>query len=297
MKTLTVFTPTFNRAYCLGNLYESLCRQTSQDFLWLIIDDGSTDDTKKLVAHWTAENKIKIKYLYKENGGMHTGYNTAYDHIDTELNMCMDSDDYCTDNAIELILDFWKTNGGENYAGIIALDQLKNGAVIGDSFPAHLKETTIGEFYWIHGLKGDKKLIYRTEVVKKYPNYPEFQNEKFVPIFCLPFMIDQHYKMLTLNEVVCVVDYREDGSTKNIVQSYFNNPHGFNYARKIRMVYSPSFQDQFRNAIHYISGSIITKNKNFISDSPKKIQTVLALPFGLVLNAYLRYNVKKKIKR
>ena len=296
MKTLTVFTPTFNRAYCLGDLYRSLCAQTSQDFLWLVIDDGSTDGTKSLVADWIEEGLIEIKYHYKENGGMHTGYNTAYALIDTELNMCMDSDDYCTDTAVSVILNHWQKKGSEKYAGIIALDSLKDGSIIGDPFPDNLPETTIGEFYWIHRLKGDKKLIYRTDVVKRYPKYPEFAGEKFVPIFCLPFMVDKDYNMLTLNEVVCVVEYRDDGSTKNIVQSYFNNPKGSNYSRIIRMSYSPSFRDRFRNAVHYVSGSIIAENKRFLADSPKKLLTFFALPFGLLLFIYLKVTVKLKNK-
>lgn len=294
MKKLNVFTPTYNRAYCLGDLYESLCRQTSADFLWLVIDDGSTDGTAALVAGWMEEGKVEIKYHYKENGGMHTGYNAAYDLIETELNMCIDSDDYCPDNAIELIVEYWNQFGSDQYAGIFALDCLKNGAIIGDRFPKQLKETTVGDFYWIHHLKGDKKLIYRTEVVKQYDRYPEFQGEKFVPIFCMPFMIDRDYKLLTLNEVVCIVEYREDGSTKNIIQSYFKNVKGFNYARTIRMRYSPSFKDRFRNAIHYVSGSMIDRNRNFLFESPKKMMTFFAIPFGVVLYAYLKYLIPKK---
>lgn len=294
MKTLTIFTPTYNRAYCLGDLYDSLCRQTSGDFVWLIIDDGSTDETKNLVEIWKKENKVQIQYFYKENGGMHSGYNAAYKLIETSLNMCMDSDDYCTDNAVELILEHWQKFGAEKYAGIFALDSLKNGHVIGDVFPPELKETTVGEYYWLHHLKGDKKLIYRTEIVRKYPEYPEFKGEKFVPIFCIPFMVDNDYKLLTLNEIVCVVEYREDGSTKNIVQSYFSNPQGFNYSRKIRMIYSPSVKDRFRNAVHYISGNIITRNPKFITESPKKMMTLAAIPFGLALYVYLKQKINKE---
>lgn len=296
MKKLTVFTPTYNRAYCLADLYQSLCRQTSEDFLWLVIDDGSTDGTAALVADWIKEGTIEIQYHYKENGGMHTGYNAAYELIETELNMCMDSDDHCPDDAIALILEHWKKYGAAKYAGIFALDCLKNGEVIGDRFPEDLKETTVGEFYWIHHLKGDKKLIYRTEIVQQYGRYPEFEGEKFVPVFCLPFMIDQHYKLLTLNEVVCIVEYRDDGSTKNMIQSYFRNAKGFNYARTIRMRYSPSWKDRFRNAIHYVSGSMISKNKKFLAESPQKIMTLFAIPFGVALYGYLNYLIFKKQK-
>ena len=296
MKKLTVFTPTYNRAYCLGDLYQSLCRQTSKDFLWLVIDDGSTDGTAALVVEWIKEGTIEIQYHYKENGGMHTGYNAAYELIETELNMCMDSDDHCPDDAIELIIKHWEKYGRAKYAGIFALDCLKNGEVIGDRFPEDLKETTVGEFYWIHHLKGDKKLIYRTEIVHQYGRYPEFEGEKFVPVFCLPFMIDQHYKLLTLNEVVCIVEYRDDGSTKNMIQSYFRNAKGFNYARTIRMRYSPSWKDRFRNAIHYVSGSMITRNKKFLTESPEKIMTLIAIPFGIVLYGYLNCLIFKKQK-
>src|SRR5690606_35774747 len=99
MKTITVFTPTYNRAHLLPRLYESLCRQTSKDFLWLVIDDGSVDNTKEIVQSWIKENIIQIEYHFKENGGMHTGHNMAIKNIKTELCMCVDSDDYLLDDS------------------------------------------------------------------------------------------------------------------------------------------------------------------------------------------------------
>lgn len=295
MKTLTIFTPTYNRAYCLGDLYESLKGQTSKDFIWMIIDDGSTDQTKQVVEKWMSEGWVEINYYYKENGGMHTGYNIAYQKIDTLLNMCIDSDDICTSDAVELIISHWTKYGSDQYAGIFALDCLRsNNQIIGDRFPAGMTNTTVGDYYWTHKLKGDKKIIYRTNVVKLFGTYPVFKGERFVPIFCIPFMIDQEYSLLTLNEVVCVVEYRSDGSTLNIVESYFKNPKGFSYARKIRMLYSPSLADRFRNAIHYVSSSIIAKDLLFYHNSPKKLLTISAIFPGLVLNLYLRYLKAKR---
>lgn len=107
-KKITVFTPTYNRAHLLGKCYESLLRQNSKEFLWLIIDDGSIDDTKELVQQWIDINLIEIRYVYKENGGLHTGYNKAIEMLDTELSICIDSDDCLADNAIQLILKYWK---------------------------------------------------------------------------------------------------------------------------------------------------------------------------------------------
>lgn len=132
-KTLTVFTPAYNRAYTIHKCYESLRRQTLKDFVWLVVDDGSTDNTAELIKHWQTvpDNGFEIKYVYKENGGMHTAHNTAYENIDTELNTCIDSDDYMTDDAVEKIVNCWRKHGSDKYAGILALDIFDNGNVIG----------------------------------------------------------------------------------------------------------------------------------------------------------------------
>src|SRR5690625_5160901 len=119
MKTLTIFTPTYNRAYCLHCCYESLTKQTNKDFIWLIIDDGSTDDTEKIVKDWKKKNKIQIGYVWQNNQGMHGAHNTAYEHIQTELNVCIDSDDYMPDDAVEKILSFWNEYGNKKVSGLI----------------------------------------------------------------------------------------------------------------------------------------------------------------------------------
>ena len=101
---LTVFTPAYNRAYSLPRTYQSLCEQDCKDFLWLIVDDGSTDTTASLVKKWQLEdNGFKIQYIYKENGGMHTAHNMAYANIHTELNVCIDSDDKMSQGAVRKI--------------------------------------------------------------------------------------------------------------------------------------------------------------------------------------------------
>ena len=143
--TLTIFTPSYNRAYTLNKCYGSLKKQSSKDFLWLIIDDGSTDNTKELVDSWIDENIIEIKYHYQNNQGMHGAHNTAYELMDTELNVCIDSDDYMPDDAVEKIINFWNKNKSDDLAGIIALDAYEDGNVIGKKFPDDMKETTLFE--------------------------------------------------------------------------------------------------------------------------------------------------------
>lgn len=289
MAILTVFTPTYNRAYILKQCYESLCRQTCKDFVWLIIDDGSSDNTKEIVDEWMAQdNGFEIRYVYKQNGGMHTGHNKAYELIDTELNVCIDSDDFMPDDAVELIVNFWEENKDSSYSGILALDVYKNGQLIGKELP-NKKSTTLSGYYQ-NGGQGDKKLIYRTEIINKYPPYPEFEGEKFVPLDYKYLLADQDYELLIMNKPVCVVEYMEDGSSKNMLRQYYKNPRGFAFMRKVSMKYDTEFLKNFKTCIHYVSSSFISKNRKFIKESPRKGMTVLATPFGFALYLLVLYN-------
>lgn len=292
MATLTVFTPAYNRAYTLHKCYESLKRQTSTDFIWLIIDDGSTDNTKELVQQWIVENEISIRYHYQQNQGMHGAHNTAYELIDTEINVCIDSDDYLTDTAVERIVTFWKENKRSNLAGIAALDGVSDGEILGDEFPEHLKTSTYWDLYHTHHLKGDKKLIYRTDLIKKNP-YPVFEGEKYVGLGYKYAKLDDEYELLLLNEVVCIVEYMEDGSSLNMFKQYIKNPRGFSFIR-VEDMKNPraSLIFKFKSCIHYVSSSFIAKEKNFIKKSPLKGLTVLATPFGYLLYRYILKKAK-----
>lgn len=289
---LTIFTPTFNRGYTLHKCYESLERQTCKDFIWLIIDDGSTDDTRLLVERWRTLGKIEINYHYQENQGMHGAHNTAYELINTELNVCIDSDDYMTGNAVEKIVQFWQQHGNEKYAGIIALDALKDGAIIGKRLPEDLVSTTLTDYY-TKGGKGDKKLIYRTDIVNQYPPYPIFKGEKYVGLNYKYIMIDQHYELLIMNEVVCIVEYMPDGSSLNMVHQYRRNPKGFAELRKVMMKYAPNYKSRFKDAIHYVSSSLLAENRDFIRQTPYKGTVICAIPLGTLLWMFIRWKGKK----
>jgi glycosyltransferase involved in cell wall biosynthesis len=293
MKTLTIFTPTYNRAYILNQCYQSLVRQSSNDFIWLIIDDGSTDNTKELVNGWINEDKIKIRYHFQENQGMHGAHNTAYSLINTELNVCIDSDDYMPDDAVYNILKFWKTaNKNTKIAGIIGLDSYKDGGIVGSKFPDNIFRSTLENLHNVHKVNGDKKLIYRTEIIKKYRPYPIFEKERFVPLGTLYLLIDKDYELLCYNKVLCVVEYLEDGSSRNIFKQYKKNPKGFQYARIINMQYSKYLKVQIRNAIHYVSHSISLKDWKLFWKSPKKLLTILVFPLGFLLFMYLKFKTK-----
>lgn len=290
MKLITVFTPTYNREHLLERLYKSLEKQTSNNFIWLIVDDGSTDNTKVKVYQWKSHTKkFKIEYIYKKNGGMHTAHNVAYDNIDTELNVCIDSDDKLPNNAIELIEKCWKKIKDKDYAGIIGLDAYFNGKVIGEPFKENQKLTTLTSYYK-RGGKGDKKLVYRTKIINEYPRYPIFDDEKYVGLSLLYRQIDKKYQLYVLNDIICNVEYQQDGSTNNILKQFWNNPKGYAYERKFLIQNEKFIFAKFKQCIHYVSSSIIAKNKNFINESPSKFLTILAIPCGLALKLYIQYN-------
>ncbi len=293
MRTLTVFTPTFNRSSTLGRTYESLRRQTSKDFLWLIVDDGSSDGTDALVEKWKKEAYFEIEYVYQENQGMHGAHNTAYRHIRTELNVCIDSDDFMPDDAVEKIVTFWRENGSDSYAGIIGLDIYNDGKVIGKAFPDSLKETTLRGYYEDMKGLGDKKLVYRTDVIKSVPEYPLFEGERYVGLAYKYYLVDERYKLLTFNEPLAVVEYLEDGSSKGMWRQYWNNPQGFSFYRKFDMLQTKSLKRKVMDNIHYVSHSIRSKNKSFLKESPRKALTLLAILPGCLLYLYNRRKVNR----
>ncbi|WP_208324077.1 glycosyltransferase family 2 protein [Paenisporosarcina antarctica] len=294
MPIITVFTPTYNRAHTLHKCYESLKRQTNKNFIWLIIDDGSIDETQNIVDRWTNECiDFEIKYIYKINGGMHTAHNLAYEHANTELTMCVDSDDYLADNAVEIILEHWHKFGGNCYAGMVGLDAFINGNIVGKSFPPNLKEE---KFRNIHrSFSGDKKFIYRTEVFKSYPPYPVFVEEKLTPLSWKYFLIDNKKDLLIINKVLCYVEYLDDGSSNNIIDSYKKNPRGFLELRKVSMIMESPFHRKFISASQYVMGSIMIRNNAFIKESPKKVMTILAIPIGVIMYLNLMSTKRKRL--
>lgn len=292
MPLLTVFTPTFNRAYCLHQLYDSLVRQKEKEFIWMVIDDGSTDDTKSKIDAWKSENKIQIDYIFQQNQGMHGAHNTAYANIKTEFNTCIDSDDFMPDNAVAIILENVK-NLDAKFAGLVGLDIDKSGNIMGVTIPEGLKETTLTDLYKIHKAHGDKKLVYRTSVVNQYPPYPLFKGENFVPLGYLYALIDQDYVLKPVNAPLVVVEYLADGSSKNILRQYRKNPRGFAFVRISKLQLVGHFNDQFKSAMHLVSSALFTKDFGLLAQAKKPFLMFLALPFGILLNLYIRTKTTK----
>lgn len=239
------------------------------------------------------KNGFEIQYIHKENGGMHTAHNTAYENIHTELNVCIDSDDKMAPGSVGKIKCEWENVRKKDYAGLIALDADFSGTIIGKGFPDGMKDTTLGGYYAAGG-SGDKKLIYRTDVINSVPPYPVFPGEKYVGLIYKYTLVDQKYKLYVLNEVVCEVEYQSDGSTGTMWKQYLKNPRGFAFLRKIAMQYPISKKRLIQDCIHYCSSSQIAKNRNYIKESPRKLLTFLCTPFGWILTDIIKKKADEK---
>ena len=311
MVTLTIFTPAYNRAHTIKRTYKSLCEQTNHDFGWLVVDDGSTDNTRNIICSLISDVEVisdtefyghsidspwlQVHYIYQRNQGMHGAHNTAYNAINTELNTCIDSDDYMPCDAVEKILGCWESLSAEDkskYAGIVALDVADQTLdIIGDVLPTNKKSITINGYY-DQGGRGDKKLIYRTEVIKSVPPYPLFEGEKYVGLGYKYRLIDQQYELLILNEPVCIVEYQLDGSSHGMYKQYWNNPKGWMFTRKFEMPYIKDWKRKVLVCAHYVFCCIRCKKVNVLSDSPNKFLTFLTIPLGCIMYAYIWYKVK-----
>ncbi len=290
---ITVFTPTYNRKHLLPVLYKSLCAQTDKSFIWLIIDDGSDDGTGDMVREWQNDNLIDIQYYYKENGGMHTAHNAAYRAVETELCTCIDSDDSMPGDAIEKIALFWNSLENKNEAaGLLALDfDINKKEIIGGRLPESGTVTTCEQLIKKYGDFGDKKFIYRTEIINSVSEYPEFEGEKIVPLSYKYWLVDRKMPIVTFNEIVCLVDYQEDGSTSTIKTQYFKSPRGFLTAKKEQIVYPRIWSIRVKSVIHYVFFSKLTGERHYIKNSPKKLLTLLLAPAGILY--YKKMTAKK----
>ncbi len=292
-KTLTIFTSTYNRESTLFRTYKSLCSQTCRDFKWLIIDDGSTDNTRETVKKWLLDNIIPIQYIHKENGGLHTGYNKAIELIDTELCMCVDSDDWLPNDAVEKIVTFWSANKTEDAGGILGLDFTKDDKPLGGYLPDSVKRMKFIELGYKYHHHGDVKMVHRSKLLKEVAPMPSFGKEKFFNPIYLFHKIDMNYPLLVLNDNLCYVEYQEDGMTNNIFKQYVDSPRSFSEIRKLVMSRPDApFSMKFRNAIHYISSQIMIRNKKWLKESPQKAMTICAAPFGILLYLYIKMKLK-----
>ena len=293
-KLVTFFTPTYNRAHILHRCYESLCAQPDYNFKWLIVDDGSTDNTKEIVSEWIKkENRFEIRYIYKENGGLHTAFNVAVDAADTEVFVCFESDDVFTPDAMPVIERMWSEIRNTDCVGFISLCKDFDGKLIGEEYPSSVKTV----FYYQHRdiAKGDKQYVFRTEALKKVFPMPVFRGERFFDPKYRFFSLDKIGPLAVTNEVFDLVEYQPEGMTNNIIRQYYDSPNSFAEYRKLYMqLPDRSALYRFKQNVHYVASCCLAGKLNrAVSESPQKGYTVLALVPGILLSSVIRFYNRK----
>ena len=235
MNIITVFTPTYNRAEKLTPLYESLCRQSFTSFEWLIVDDGSTDSTEAVVKSYIEEGRVSIRYYKQENGGKMRAHNYGAKLCQTKYFVCVDSDDYLTDNAIEIM---------EQGLTEVDQDDTKIGLLLRKFLnDSDNKEFSIsGKFITLHGLydskfRGETTLVFKIKVLREFP-FPVVEGEKFITENIAYSLMDQKYEYLFISKAVTICEYNPDGYTLNLLKLYKDNPCGYvNYYCQLAELY------------------------------------------------------------
>ncbi|MBQ8352007.1 MAG: glycosyltransferase family 2 protein [Clostridia bacterium] len=218
--SITVLTPTYNRAHLLRPLYESLKAQTTDDFCWLVVDDGSTDDTEALIASFVTEGGVDITYVKQENHGKYVAHNTGVRLASTELIVCVDSDDTLYPHALARVLEVWQTVGQDPaIAGIVSPRDMKGQAYMVNPPPT----SSLMALYNRGQLVGDTMLVFRREVLARYP-FPEVEGENFMSECVVYHQIDHAYRLAVLQEYLYCSAYQSDGLTRNIRRMHWKNP-------------------------------------------------------------------------
>lgn len=298
MKRLTIFTPTYNRAYILPKLYESLCDQTCQDFEWLVVDDGSTDNTKELIEGWIQEGRINLKYIQQKNGGKMRAYNRAVSISETELFVCIDSDDQlANENVVKDSFAFWDEHKYDNLekkiAGFVSIRKIVNCASVPKSMRVLQDFSRVPSYGSLNSLcsYGETTIFLLIEVLKKYP-YPSFERENFVTDAYIYDRMDMDYLFLFHPYESQICEYRSDGYTMSYRRLLFNNPRGHReyHAQRIRL----KKERIIRSVICYISLSLFIRDHTMFSASPHLLLTIILYPLGILKYFYDCYMLNKE---
>lgn len=215
---ITIFTPAYNRAHLLPRLYESLEAQSCKDFEWIVVDDGSKDNTREVVEEYMARASFPVRYFYQENGGKHRAINRGVKEAKGELFFIADNDDWLPANAVEVVVeDFEAVKDDDSFAGVCGLDAYEDGRIVGSGLPADVQDCTAHEIRYRYNVTGDMKEVFRTSVMREFP-FPDNEGERFCPEALVWNRIALKYKLRYINIPIYKVEYQPDGLTANIMR-------------------------------------------------------------------------------
>lgn len=290
MKLITVITPTYNREKLLPKLYNSLCKQTCFDFVWLIIDDGSTDNTKGVVKGFNTD-KFTIDYVRKSNGGKHSALNIGFKKVKTELLIIVDSDDLLMPNAIEKIGKDWeqakKIKSKRKLCGIGYLKCYKNKKIIGDKYS---KDYFVSNFIterYNRGIQGDKAEVWVTDCIKDF-RFPEYEGEKFISESVAWIWLAKKYDMVFINEPIYIVEYLDGGLSGSGRKLRFLCPHLMTYGSLMTMTKDFSLRIRLKETILYIVYSLFGKFgwRHIFDCEYKTLVTICAIPGWIIYKVW-----------
>lgn len=293
-KFITIFTPTYNRAHFLDRLYQNLCEQEHKNFEWLIIDDGSTDNTKEVIENYKREGKLNIRYYYKENGGKHTAVNEGVEKANSEIFFLLDSDDFLEKSATKVVSDKWSIiEKNPKLCGVVGLSKFLNKEVKTDSFPESDWEVSFTDIYFKYKIIGDKPVAFKTSVLKKYL-FPEKEGVKFVFEAVSWHEMAKKYKVLAVNDLLQYKEYVADGITKNTFKKDYLKGLAFSFFHLIKNKTYPLFQYPhhfFWNYLHLGVNSLLSGDSYFnqLSLVDKILYTIM---FPRAYYAYLKQKDK-----
>lgn len=249
----TVFTPTYNRANTIERTYRSLLHQTFKNFEWLIVNDGSTDDTANLVNKFLEEGKININYIEKPNGGKHTAWNLGVENAIGSFFIILDADDVLFPDALLVVNNYYERIKDDNdIAGITALCSDFQGSIIGDRYPFNSMIGKPAEINSKFGISGDKFGGYKLDILKKY-KFPVYRGERFITEGLVINRIAHRYKNIFINEVLCGVEYLEGGLSANSLRLRVNNIQGSHlYYKEAYLFNSYDRKLRVRNLLNYL---------------------------------------------
>ena len=257
MPFISILTPTYNRGKLLLPLYDSLKNLTFKDFEWLIVDDGSEDDTEQYALSWIAHNienaEFPIRYIKKSNGGKHTAINRGVREANGELILILDSDDTLPSDSLATIAQYYEQcKGYKDCAGVCGLMAHHDGQLIGTGFPKDpMYESALLFRYAEKGnVTGDLLEVYKTSVMREFP-FPEIENEKFCPESLVWNRIANKYKLFCFNNVIYYRDYLDGGLTSKIVRIRMNSPIASTMTYAEMLDYDISLKWKIRSAINY----------------------------------------------
>lgn len=267
MPFISILTPTYNRGKLLSPLYDSLKKLTFEDFEWLIVDDGSEDDTEQYALSWIEHNienaEFPIRYIKKSNGGKHTAINRGVREASGELILILDSDDTLPADSLATIAQYYEQcKGYMDCAGVCGLMAHHDGQLIGSGFPKEPMYESALQFRYAEkgNVTGDLLEVYKTSVMREFP-FPEIENEKFCPESLVWNRIANKYKLFCFNKVIYYRDYLDGGLTSKIVRIRMNSPIASTMTYAEMLYYNISLKWKIRSAINYWRFRYCIKNK------------------------------------